>query len=102
MRVSTASLRYKALTDAALNKLLESKWKTREQLLWKCFAMPSHTAAAEFACRVAKQADLLQHHPKIYIKYRFITFELRTNDVGALTEHDEKLAYIIDSLNVPR
>lgn len=101
MRVTLASLRYKALTEPALHKLAESKWKIGEQLLWKRFAMPSHTAAAEFAYRVAQQADLLQHHPEINIKYRFVTFELRTNDIGGLTEHDEKLAYIIDSLKVP-
>lgn len=90
---------YTKLGAETLAKLAGRRWATDSGALTKRFAFKSHTLAAEFAAKAAKSADALQHHPEIYIKYRWITFALKTNDAdGAITDADAKLADAIDEL----
>jgi len=93
---------YKPISAEKAARLLNAKWRIVDDRLFKRYALPTHTAAAEFALRVARKADEMNHHPEIHIKYRFVSFSLRTNDANMLSETDEKLAYIIDQLKVPK
>ena len=48
--------------------------------------------------RVAEQAEELDHHPDIDIRYTTITFTLSTHSAGGLTRKDLELAGRIDRL----
>ena len=48
--------------------------------------------------RVAEQAEELQHHPDIDIRYTTLTFTLSTHSAGGLTGKDLELAGRIDRL----
>lgn len=90
---------YTPLGTAAIATLATRRWSAESGALVKRFAFKSHTLAAEFAAKAARSADELQHHPEIYIKYRWITFTLKTNDAdGKITNADAKLADAIDAL----
>ncbi len=47
---------------------------------------------------VADAAEELDHHPDIDIRYRHVTFTLRTHSAGAVTGLDIALARRIDAL----
>ena len=48
--------------------------------------------------RVAEQAEELNHHPDIDIRYTTLTFTLSTHSAGGLTGKDLELAGRIDRL----
>ena len=48
--------------------------------------------------RVAEQAEELNHHPDIDIRYTTVTFTLSTHSAGGLTAKDLELAGRIDRL----
>ncbi|WP_395243473.1 4a-hydroxytetrahydrobiopterin dehydratase [Agromyces sp. MMS24-K17] len=48
--------------------------------------------------RVAEVAEVMQHHPDVFVGYGRITFELRSHDVGGVTPRDLRLAERIEEL----
>ena len=51
-----------------------------------------------FVVHVATEAERVQHHPDILIRYNKVTLTLSTHDAGGLTEKDFGLARTIDAL----
>ncbi len=47
---------------------------------------------------VADVAEAMDHHPDIDIRYRRLTFRIRTHDVDALTTWDVALAHRINQI----
>lgn len=98
MRASSILHKYTKLSTESISKLIDRKWRLVDDRLVKKYALPSHTAAGDFVFHLAKVSDKLNHHPQIFVKYRFVSVYLRTNDVGALTDLDERLANLSDEL----
>lgn len=86
------------LADAAVAALRERKWRLEDGALVKRYGMASHTQAAQLALATAAVADRLDHHPRVSIDHRFVTYRLFTHAVGGLTELDARLADEIDAL----
>ncbi|HEV7210046.1 MAG TPA: 4a-hydroxytetrahydrobiopterin dehydratase [Mycobacteriales bacterium] len=59
---------------------------------------PSFPAAIELVGAVAREAELMNHHPDIDIRWRTVGFALSTHDAGGVTELDLTLAARIDAL----
>ncbi|GAA1988795.1 4a-hydroxytetrahydrobiopterin dehydratase [Kitasatospora viridis] len=53
-------------------------------------------AAIRVVVAVAEQAERLDHHPDIDIRWRTLTFVLSTHSAGGLTSLDFQLAALID------
>ena len=58
----------------------------------------SFLAGIALVQRVAEQAEELDHHPDIDIRYTTLTFTLSTHSAGGLTGKDLELAGRIDRL----
>lgn len=91
-------MRYTKLGLEQLAALRAQNWAVQNGSLVQKFKFPSHTAAAEFVAKVAPEADRLQHHPNVFIKYKWATFELKTNDIDELSNYDQKLAEKISAM----
>ncbi|MGH3849059.1 MAG: 4a-hydroxytetrahydrobiopterin dehydratase [Pseudonocardiaceae bacterium] len=61
----------------------------------------SFPAAIDLVSQVAQEAERMDHHPDIDIRWRNVTFVLSTHDSGGVTELDLELAAKIDALATP-
>lgn len=90
--------RYQLLTAPSLENLASKRWAVVNNKLQKRFALRSHAAAGDFCSKIAARADELKHHPELFIKYKYVSVFLRTNDVNGITNSDEALAEAIDGI----
>ncbi|CAN5371718.1 4a-hydroxytetrahydrobiopterin dehydratase [soil metagenome] len=88
------------LSDLEIQRALGSLpgWSRRGDVLTKSFSFPTFAGGIDFVQRVAKEADAMNHHPDIDIRYTKVLFTLSTHDAGGITENDLSLARTIESL----
>ena len=86
------------LSDLEIQRALGSLpgWSRRRNVLSKTFTWPTFAQGIEFVNRVARLADVANHHPDIDIRYTKVTCALSTHDVGGITELDLELAGAIE------
>ncbi len=76
-----------------------SKWKESAEGLQRSFEFDNFKDAFAFMCRVAFEAERLQHHPNWHNVYNKVDITLNTHDAGgAITEKDHNLAKAIDAI----
>ena len=63
------------------------------------FRFADFTTAFAFMTRVAAVADEQDHHPDWSNSWNLVVIELRSHDVGAVTERDRRLAEAIDAIS---
>lgn len=87
------------LSDAEIQHALESLpgWSRRGDTLVKTFAFQHFADGIAFVDRVAGEADAMNHHPDIDIRYTKITMALSTHDAGGITQADAELARKIEA-----
>ncbi|WP_305982207.1 4a-hydroxytetrahydrobiopterin dehydratase [Roseivirga thermotolerans] len=74
-------------------------WIEKDNKLTKTFEFENFTQAFGFMCKVAIEAEKMNHHPNWSNVWNKVSFELTTHDAGnTVTEKDRKLAEIIDQL----
>ena len=74
-------------------------WTEKDNKLIKTFEFKDFTEAFGFMCKVAIEAEKMNHHPNWSNVWNKVSFELTTHDAGnTVTEKDRKLASIIDQL----
>ena len=83
-------------TAAALARL--SHWSGDAKSLARSVECPTFPAAIDLVDRVAVEAEAMDHHPDIDIRWRTVTFTLSTHTAGGVTDLDITLARIIDRL----
>ncbi len=71
-------------------------WAVQDGWLARTVQAPSFLAGIAWVNGVAQIAEEMDHHPDIDIRYRRITFRVRTHDLDALTTWDVALAHRID------
>lgn len=82
-----------------LLKQLKSEWEVVENRKIKHeFKFDSYMEGVEFALKVAKLAELENHHPNIHIYYKRVVIDLTTHNIGGLSENDFILAAKIENL----
>ena len=60
------------------------------------FEFTDFRAALDFVNRVGNEAEQMNHHPDIDIRWNQVTLTLSTHAAGGLTAHDIELARRID------
>jgi len=75
-----------------------SGWKGDMEGITRTVEATSFPAAIDLVRAVADVAEELDHHPDIDIRWRRVTFTLRTHDVSGVTSLDIDLARRIDLL----
>jgi 4a-hydroxytetrahydrobiopterin dehydratase len=73
-------------------------WSRRGTALVRTYAVATFPAGIALVSRVAEEAERMNHHPDIDIRYTKITFTLSTHDAGGITQRDLELASAIDRL----
>lgn len=98
-------MRYIALDEDSFQRhaqtctpLLDA-WTYRATAIVASFRLRSFAAAGEFAARIARAADEMDHHPDIDIRFPAeVRVALTTHATGGVSEHDVRLAEIISNL----
>ena len=70
-------------------------WQVRDDLLVAAFTAPTFQAGIDLVVAVAAEAEEMDHHPDIDIRWTRIVFALSTHSAGGLTQLDVELAHRI-------
>lgn len=73
-----------------------SEWRRDGNTLRRSVVAPDFRTAIAIVNEIAEQAEALNHHPDIDIRWRKVTFALSTHSAGGITESDPALARRID------
>lgn len=73
-------------------------WSRSGGAIGRELTLSSFPAAIRFVGAVAEEAEKLNHHPDIDIRYRRVSLRLSTHDAGGLSSLDFELARRIDFL----
>ena len=75
-------------------------WQVVDGLLVRSATAPTFPSAIAWVDAVAREAEEIDHHPYIDIRWRTVTFRLSTHSAGGITARDLDLARRIDGLVV--
>jgi 4a-hydroxytetrahydrobiopterin dehydratase len=73
-------------------------WSKRAQTILRTFKFDGFMLSIAFVRRIAKQAQKINHHPDIDIRFDQVTLTLTTHDEGGITEKDFSLARQCDEV----
>ncbi|GII78409.1 putative pterin-4-alpha-carbinolamine dehydratase [Sphaerisporangium rufum] len=73
-------------------------WRREGDEIRRTVTAPDFRTAIAIVNDVAEQAEHLNHHPDIDIRWRELRLALTTHDAGGLTELDFRLAGRIDAI----
>ncbi|MEU7739952.1 4a-hydroxytetrahydrobiopterin dehydratase [Nonomuraea sp. NPDC049158] len=82
--------------DSKLNDLPE--WRREGEEIRRTITAPDFPTAIRIVDEIAVQAEEMNHHPDIDIRWRKLHLTLTTHDKGRLTENDFTLAALIDGI----
>ncbi len=71
-------------------------WTRKGDAITRNFTFEKFAEGIRFVDRVAAEADKLDHHPDIDIRWTTVTMTLSTHSEGGLTRKDLELAAVID------
>ena len=71
-------------------------WSKHAQTICRTFKFEGFLMSIAFVRRIAKQAQKINHHPDIDIRFDQVTLTLSTHDEGGITEKDFTLARLSD------
>jgi 4a-hydroxytetrahydrobiopterin dehydratase len=91
-----ADLLDSAAIDAALADL--PPWRREGDELRAGFEAPSFRAAIALVTAIADQAEDMNHHPDIDIRYTTVALALSTHSAGGITDADLDLARRINGV----
>lgn len=86
------------LSDLEIRRALAALpgWTRRGEALSKTYSFARFADGIRFVADVAREADRMNHHPDIDIRYTDVTFSLSTHDAGGITQKDLDLATAIE------
>jgi 4a-hydroxytetrahydrobiopterin dehydratase len=87
------------LDDSAVTAALTARpgWERDGDTIRKSFTLESFADAVAFVVRVGFDAEAMNHHPDLDVRWRTVHVALSTHDAGGLTELDFELAGRIDA-----
>ena len=89
----------KLATDDIAAKLQDMPdWTEINGSIQRTYAFPDFLKSIDFTNKLAAQAEEVQHHPDILIRYNKVTLTLSTHDAGGITDKDFDLATFDDNL----
>jgi 4a-hydroxytetrahydrobiopterin dehydratase len=93
-----SQMNYKKLSGNELDEIVRNMkgWELKDEKLQKSFKFTNFVEAFGFMTRIALEAEKMNHHPEWSNVYNNVIIKLTTHDAGGITDHDIKLAKIID------
>jgi 4a-hydroxytetrahydrobiopterin dehydratase len=91
------------LTDSEISRHLEGlpNWhraESDEPAITATYELTDFVAALDFVNQVGHEAELMNHHPDIDIRWNTVTLVLSTHSEGGLTQNDIELAHRINEV----
>jgi 4a-hydroxytetrahydrobiopterin dehydratase len=88
------------LSDAEVTRQVTELegWQQQGNELRRTVTLKSFTDAISVVDAVADEAEQMDHHPDIDIRWRTLTFVLSTHSEGGITQYDIELAHRIDAI----
>jgi 4a-hydroxytetrahydrobiopterin dehydratase len=91
------------LTDSEVSQQLEAlpNWRRAngdEPAIIATYELTDFVAALDFVNQVGHEAELMNHHPDIDIRWNKVTLVLSTHSEGGLTRSDIELAHRINEV----
>ena len=74
------------------------EWSERAQTIGRTFKFEDFMSGIDFVRQIAIQAQKVNHHPDIDIRFDKVTLTLTTHDEGGITEKDFSLARQCDAV----
>ena len=92
--------RYRKLSESEIESAISSlkDWTVKESKLHRSLKFKNFIEAFTFMTEVAIHAEKMDHHPEWFNVYNTVTIDLMTHAVGNISEHDIKLASVINSI----
>jgi 4a-hydroxytetrahydrobiopterin dehydratase len=73
-------------------------WSERAQTICRTFKFEGFLMSIAFVRRIAKQAQKINHHPDIDVRFDKVTLTLTSHDEGGITKKDFFLARQCDEV----
>ena len=88
------------LNPEAIQTLLMEipNWELEGDMISRTVEFPSFLEAVDAVNNIAREAEAMDHHPDIDIRWRTVRLALSTHSVGGLTTLDFQLAKKLDQL----
>lgn len=77
-------------------------WTKSGGVIQRTFAFDGFVQAMAFVGKVADEAERVQHHPDIMVRYSKVTLALSTHDAGGITDKDFDFAAAADRIFAAR
>lgn len=90
--------RYRKLSGSEIESAISSlkAWVVKDYKLHRSFKFRNFVEAFTFMTEVALHAEKMDHHPEWFNVYNTVTIDLMTHDVNGISDHDIKLANLIN------
>ncbi len=75
-------------------------WQVEQNQLTRTFSFPSFADALSFVQSIGVEAERVQHHPDLDIRYSKVRVNLTTHDAGGITAKDLDLAKSADGMAI--
>jgi 4a-hydroxytetrahydrobiopterin dehydratase len=85
---SAAVNRKVKLTATQLAAQMPEGWQGDQLLIWREWSFETYLDGVNFAERVAQQAESVNHHPDLLIRYKKVRVSYSTHDAGGVTALD--------------
>lgn len=88
------------LDDEEISRQLEdlAEWSVEDNTITRTYEAGDFPAAIRVVDEVARDAEEMNHHPDIDIRWRTLTFVCSTHSSGGITQLDIELAHRIDDV----
>lgn len=73
-------------------------WRLSDGQLVRTFELVDFAAALDFVVGVGHEAEAMDHHPDIDIRYDRVRLALSTHSEGGITQYDIELAHRVDAV----
>lgn len=75
------------------------EWSDMAGTIQRTYAFADFVNSLAFVRSAGAEAERVQHHPDILIRYNKVTMTLSTHDSGGITQRDIDMAHALDRLS---
>ena len=87
-----------ASADLAAQLVSLAGWEVEDGRLVRTVRLAGFAAALDLVVRVGEEAESMNHHPDVDLRYDRVRLALWTHIAGGITQYDVELAHRIDAL----
>ena len=92
--------KYRKLSGTEIESAISSlgAWAVKDSKLHRSFKFGNFVEAFTFMTEIALHAEKMDHHPEWFNVYNLVKIDLKTHDVDGISDHDIKLAHLMNGI----